>query len=441
MAGPEDALQPPSLWAAMAPPAPHLPRLEGERTADVAIVGAGFTGLSAALHLLETGADVAVVEAKDVGSGASGRNNGQVIPTLSRADPDDMIAAFGPDPGERFVALVRDSAQLLFDLVRRHGIDCDAEQTGWVQPAHSPGRIRVSERRCKAWADRGAPVELLDRDAISRLLGSEAYYGGWLNRTGGHVNPLALARGLARVVQARGGTVFVRSPATEMSRETSGWRVSTAAGTLRSRALVIATNAYTVGVLPDLRRSVVPMTSWQMATTPLSAEVRASVIPGRQAVSDTRGDLRFFRYTRDGRLVTGGALMLPVNGPERLKRLVGRRLRETFPQIGEVGFDYVWNGIIGMTADKLPHVHRLGADGYAWTGCNGRGVALAISLGRELARAVLGEDARNLALPFSPLKPQPFYEIARRVAPFMLGAYRWRDAREIALIAQAGDPS
>ena len=430
MPGPEYALQPPSLWAATAPPAPDLPRLEGERTADVAIIGAGFTGLSTALHLREGGADVAVVEAKDVGSGASGRSNGQVIPTLSRADPDDMVSAFGPELGERFVALVRDSAQGLFDLVRRHGIDCDAEQTGWVQPAHSPGRVRLSERRCKAWADRGAPVELLDRAAVSRLLGSEAYYGGWLNRTGGHVNPLALARGLARVVQDRGGAVFVRSPATGIAREASGWRVTTPGGALRSRALVVATNAYTAGVLPDLRRSVVPMTSWQMATTPLSAEARASVIPGRQAVSDTRGDLRFFRYARDGRLVTGGALILPMNGAERLKALVGRRLRQTFRQIGEFGFDHVWNGTIGMTADRLPHVHRLGPDAYAWTGCNGRGVALAVSLGRELARAARGEDARDLALPFSPLRPQPFHAVARRVAPVMLGLYRWRDARE-----------
>ena len=270
------SLQPASLWAATAPPPADLPALEGEAAADVAVIGAGFTGLSAALRLREGGASVAVIEALDVGSGASGRNNGQVIPTLSRADPDDLIAGFGPERGERFVALVRDSARTLFDLVRRYGIDCDAEQTGWAQPAHSPGRLRLSEARCRQWARHGAPVEFLDRAAMARLLGSDAYFGGLLNPTGGHVNPLALARGLARAAVDRGAVVFVRSPATGIAREASGWRVTTPKGVLGARALVVATNAYTAGILPALRRSVVPMTSWQMATAPLSPAARAS---------------------------------------------------------------------------------------------------------------------------------------------------------------------
>ena len=181
---------PASLWAATAPAAPALPMLDRDTETDVAVIGAGFSGLSTALHLREAGRDVVVLEARDVGFGASGRNNGQVIPTLTRPDPDDMVARLGAENGEKFVALVRDSASYLFDLVRRHAIACDAEQTGWIQPAHSPGRVLLSERRVRQWSRRGAPVELVDRARMQQMLGSEAYYGGMLNPTGGHINPL-----------------------------------------------------------------------------------------------------------------------------------------------------------------------------------------------------------------------------------------------------------
>src|SRR6266481_5139540 len=186
---------PRSLWVAVTPPGPDLPRLIGTAEADVVVIGGGFTGLSTALHLREAGVDVAIVEAMEPGWGASGRNNGQVIPTLSRPDPDDIIARHGA-AGERFVALLRDSASTLFDVANRYNIKAEHEQTGWVQPVHSPGRIRIAERRVKQWSKFGAPVELLSRDQVRDMLGSDAWFGGFWNRTGGHINPLALSRGL-----------------------------------------------------------------------------------------------------------------------------------------------------------------------------------------------------------------------------------------------------
>ena len=168
------------------------------------VIGGGFTGLSTALHLREAGVDVAIVEAMEPGWGASGRNNGQVIPTLSRPDPDDIIAKHGA-AGERFVGMLRDSASTLFDVTRRYQIEAEQEQSGWVQPVHSPGRIKIAERRVRQWSKFGAPVELLSREQVSEMLGSEAWFGGFWNRTGGHINPLALARGLARAVLGLGG--------------------------------------------------------------------------------------------------------------------------------------------------------------------------------------------------------------------------------------------
>jgi len=426
---------PESLWAAVTPPGPELPQLTGVAEADVVIIGAGFTGLSSALNLREAGVDVAVVEAAEPGWGASGRNNGQVIPTLSRPDPDDIVAKHGA-AGERFVALLRDSAAALFDLARRYRIQAEQEQAGWVQPVHSPGRIRIAERRVRQWSRLGAPVELLSREQTRDMLGSDAWYGGFWNRTGGHINPLALTRGLARAVLDRGGRIFARSPAISFERRNRCWTVTTPDGEISGRALIVATNAYTGEfsklLAPEIAREVMPVRSWQMATAPLPEAVRKIVIPGRLAMSDTHGELYFARYDARNRLVTGGAIVNPHDAAARLKRTVAARLRRLWPEIGEVKFDHVWNGYVGMTTDFLPRIHRIGPDGYAWTGCNGRAVALSLSIGQELSRAVRGTPERDLALPFTEPVPIVAHRLLRRLAPLMLMLYRRRDAREIA---------
>ncbi|MBR0664595.1 FAD-binding oxidoreductase [Roseomonas hellenica] len=426
---------PPSLWAAVTPAGPALPALEGMVETEVAVIGAGFTGLSTAIHLREAGIPCIVVEAAEPGWGASGRNNGQVIPTLSRYDPAAIIRRHGA-AGERFVAVLRDSAATLFDLARHHGIAAEAEQAGWVQPAHTPGRMRVVERRMRDWELHGAPVALLDRAALREMLGSDAWFGGFTNPTGGHVNPLALARGMAATALTLGATILARSPVTGIAHQGGRWLVRSERGTVRARALVLATNAYTGtfnrSLAPEIATSVVPVLSWQMATRPIGDNVARSIIPGRQAMSDTHGELYFARWDARGRLVTGGAVAIPANQPARLRPMIGARLQRLWPQIGEVRFDYVWSGNIGMTTDYFPHLHRLGPDGYAWAGCNGRAVALSVALGREFARAVQGVPEAELGLPFTEPRPVPLHGLARRAASLMLMLYRWRDAREVA---------
>ena len=432
---PTEIRWPQSLWQAVTPAGPDLSELRGTEAADVVVIGGGFSGLSTALHLREAGVDVAVVEAAEPGWGASGRNNGQVIPTLSRPDPDDIVAKHGA-AGERLVGLIRDSASILFDVARRHGIDAEQEQTGWVQTVHSPGRIKIAERRVRQWSRVGAPVELLSRDQVRDMLGSDAWFGGFWNRTGGHINPLALARGLARAVVAQGGKFFARSPVVSIERRGDRWIVKTAQGEISGRALVVASNAYTgefaKTLAPAIASEVMPVRSWQMATQPLSDNVRKSMIPGRQAMSDTHGELIFGRLDARNRFVTGGAIIRPFNQVATLKARVGKRLQSLWPQIGEVQFDYVWNGFIGMTTDYLPHIHRLGPGAYGWTGCNGRGVALSIALGDQLAKAVQGAPDDELALPFTEPTPIPANELLRPFAPLMMVLYRHRDSKEIA---------
>ncbi|MEO8319102.1 MAG: FAD-binding oxidoreductase [Bradyrhizobium sp.] len=425
---------PDSLWAAVTPSGPELPELIGTQQADVIVIGAGFTGLSTALHLREAGVDVAVVEAAEPGWGASGRNNGQVIPTLSRPDPEDIIAKHGA-VGERFVAMLRDSASTLFDVVQKYQIEAEHEQAGWVQPVHSPGRIRIAERRVKQWSKFGAPVELLSREQVGEMTGSDAWYGGFWNKTGGHVNPLALARGLARAALGLGARIYARSPAISFERRNDKWIVKTDKGEISGRALVMATNAYSgefsKSLVPEIATEVMPVLSWQMSTQPLSDNVRKTIIPGRQAVSDTHGELYFARYDARNRLITGGAVLGPGNKVERIKARVTERLQRLWPQIGDVSFDYVWNGYVGMTADFLPRIHRLGPNAYGWTGCNGRAVALTIPLGRELAKAVQGVPESELALPFSEPVTYVVHGLLRKIAPWMLVLYRQRDAQEL----------
>lgn len=422
-----------SVWQAVSPPRRPGGPLKGAVSGEVVIIGGGFTGLSAALHLAKSGRKVCLIEGRTIGWGGSGRNNGQVIPVLSATEPDALEARFG-EAGERFVGLIRDSADFLFDLARNEKIDCEAEQSGWFQPAHSPDHVRLSAKRVEAWARRGAPCSLLDCTETAQLLGSDAWFGGMLNPTGGHINPLMLARGLAGVCEAAGVGIYENDAVTGVTRKGQRWVVSTGDGSITCDAVLMATNAYSgelaTGFEPKVARSVVPVSSWQMSTPPVSEAVRRDVLPGRQAVSDTRGDLHYFRYDARNQLVTGAALMLPYNASERLTAYVGDRLEKAFPQLGRPGFRHIWSGYVGVTPDRFPHFHTLGPGYYAAIGFNGRGVALSISVGRELARALNGDDIGELALPMSPLKPVPFHAIARRISRGALVWYRWRDRQK-----------
>ncbi|MGJ8547645.1 MAG: NAD(P)/FAD-dependent oxidoreductase [Sulfitobacter sp.] len=424
---------PPSLWAGTAPPRDLAPSLQGIVETDVAVIGAGFTGLSAAIEVARGGGDVTVLEGKAVGWGASGRNNGQVIPILTSAEPDAWVKRYGP-AGERMVQLIGNSANILFDLVRAFDMEAEAEQSGWFQPAHSPGRVALSRKRVETWQRYGFPAELKTADECSAMLGTDFWHGGMYNATGGHVNPLALARAMAKAAEGLGAKVYENSPVVSYRREGAQWVIKTASGTVKARAVILATNAYTgeltPSLAPKLAKSIVPVLSWQMATKPLGDNLRRKILPGRQAVSDTRGDLRFFRYDARNRLITGGAVMGSYKVAERVRAKAARNLGEAFPDLGVPEMTHVWSGYIGMNWDRFPRVHSLGQDGWAWIGCNGRGVALGTALGRELARAATGISESELALPISEPKPFPLHNIVRRVAPTYLAWLKRQDMSE-----------
>ncbi|WP_319529284.1 FAD-binding oxidoreductase [uncultured Cohaesibacter sp.] len=426
---------PPTIWLQTAPERKPAPALKGNVETDTVVIGGGFTGLSAARHLAKAGRDVVLLEAQGAGWGASGRNNGQVIPTLTAAEPDAWVARFG-ETGKRFAEMIGASAGMLYDAIREEDIvsDADAEQTGWFQPAHSPGRTKLSQKRVEAWSRFGLDVRYLDRKETSDLLGTEHWYGGMLAPSGGHINPLGLARGLAKAAERHGVTIHENTPVLSYEHDGAKWIVKTEGGTVTARALILATNAYTGELVPRLARrlahSIVPVSSWQMSTEPLSDELRATILPGRQAVSDTRGDLRFFHYDRDNRLITGGAIMGFGDLAKRMANKAANNLADSFPQLAPPKMTHIWNGYLSMNWDRFPRVHSLGPNGWTWIGCNGRGVALGYALGREMARAVDGEDLGGLALPTTEPNPLPFHTIGRAIAPYYLILYKIKDRME-----------
>jgi glycine/D-amino acid oxidase-like deaminating enzyme len=418
---------PPSLWAATATPAPPTPPLRGEARAEVAVVGAGFTGLSAALHLAEQGKAVALLEAAEPGWGASGRNGGQVIPGLKH-DPDTLCRMFGERQGERIVAVAGSAPDLVFGLIERHAIRCDAVRNGWVQAIHSEKVLETARRRMQQWQARGAPVAMLDRAATAARLGTEGYAGGFVDQRGGSLQPLSYARGLARAAIAQGAAIHGGSPALRLARENGGWRIDTPSGSLRADSVVIGTNAYTDDLIPGLKRTLVPVNSFQVASAPLSDNVRRSILPGGEVASDTRRLLAYFRLDRDGRLVMGGrGTPTGESNPRKYDRL-RRLVAAMFPQVGPPEWQFYWSGKVALTADHLPHIHEPAAGLAIGLGYNGRGVAMATMMGKLLAKRALGAPAELLGLPIGPIRPLPLWALRAPALAVMTRWYQLRDA-------------
>lgn len=417
----------PSLWATTAAPAPETPPLAESGRADVVIVGGGFCGLSTALHLAEQGVRPVLLEAREVGFGGSGRNGGQVIPGL-KYDPADLIARFGRERGERLARFAGGTADTVFDLIARHGMDVPHRREGWIQGAHTQAGLEEVARRASQWADLGAPTRVLDKHETDRLLGTDQYLGGWLDGRGGAVQPLSYARGLARAALKAGAAIHGGSPVTALDRTGSGWTVTTAQGArLTTERVVLCTNGYTGDLWPGLAQTVIAANSFQVATVPLSDNLRRSILPEGHVSSDTRKLLLYFRLDHTGRLLMGG------RGPFReprspqdwshLERIVGK----LFPQLDGIAFDHRWCGRVAITRDYLPHLHEPAPGLLIDIGCQGRGVGLQSAMGRAIATYIATGDADSLPLPLSPVKPLPLHALHRLYVSAIIAWYRLSD--------------
>lgn len=421
---------PSSLWNTTAIPAPELGRLAGPVRAYAVVIGGGYTGLSAALHLADADRDVVLLDAAEPGWGASGRNGGQVIPGL-KDDPDTLQSWLGGEAGRRLTETVGGAADETFALIRRHGIECDAIQRGWIQPAHTDAALATVTARARQWERRGVPVRLLNADDLHELIGCQPIYrGGWLDLRGGTVQPLSYARGLAQAAVRHGARLFGHARVLGLERDGKQWRAATDNGSVKADHVVLATNGYTDDLWPGLARSVVPMFSQQLATRPLPAELRARILADGQSASDTRRLLWYYRLDAQGRLLMGGRGRFT----DRPAFEDGRRLLEAlhtlFPETRDVEPEHIWAGRVAMTADHLPHLHVLDRNVFAALGYNGRGVAMATVMGRLLAQLAGGTPAEQMPFPITRLRPIPLHSLRGPAVRALVQYYRFLDARD-----------
>lgn len=378
-------LDTPGLWAVTAPAAPETRPLTGELSADIAVVGAGYTGLSSALHAAEAGARVVVLEASGIGAGGSGRNVGLVNAGLWIM-PDAVEAALSP--GNPLPGLLAQAPAAVWALIGQHRIDCEATPAGTLHCAPDARGLDALREREAQWQARQVAVRLLDADETRARTGSDRYVGALFDPRAGTVQPLAYARGLARVALAAGAVIHAPSPVTAARREGGDWLLEVPGGTLRAPRVIWAGNAYGQG--PAANRALAILPYFNFATDPLPAALRATILPGGEGAWDTAQVLTSFRLDAAGRFVIGSVGTLGALDGAVHEAWARRQMARLFPQLAGQGFAHRWFGRIGTTPDALPRLIDAGAGAYGFAGYNGRGIAPGTVLGRELARAALG---------------------------------------------------
>lgn len=421
----------PHLWRKTASRRAAAPSLKGDVHTDVLVVGGGFTGLAAALGARDSRAEVILLEGNEIGSAASGRNNGLVISHHSKASPSEFEATYGKIHGERYNRMVAQAADVAFGLMQRFGIDAHQVQQGWLQPAHTDATLARARRFHDEWKAFGANVTWFDREAITAKIGSP-YLGGWMVNNSGHINPFAMTVGLAGALEREGVRIFENSRVTRLEKLDNGWRVHVAGGSVTAREVVLATNALTNDIWPGLNKTLIPFKVFQAATEPLSEDLRAQILVGSPAVSDMRNDMRYFHYDCDNRLVSGGTHTFWHNEAERGREKVSHMLGKAFKAFGGAPkvAEY-WSGTFAVVPDRRPRLYRL-APGLVFGGIySGRGVALAMSLGQEMGRWAAGRRTDGqMPLPVTGMKRVPFHPIAVQVANKTHPWNKIKDARD-----------
>jgi glycine/D-amino acid oxidase-like deaminating enzyme len=335
------------------------------------------------LALAEQGSRVVLLEAAEIGWGASGRNNGLVAPGLKR-DPWQVRRILGAERADRLLRYSGAAPDRVFELIDQHGIDCDANRAGWIQAAHSRGARRLIERRAAEWQSMGIDTDMLASADVASALGTDIYKGACRYGGGGSINPLAYAHGLAQAASMAGALLHEQSPAIRIERQKGYWIVVSPYGAVVAEQLLCCTNAYNDSIEP-LHGTVIPLRTAQVATRPLPPDMAATILPGAAAASDTRRLLTSFRLTADRRLIMGGASATAGDEHPGLIRHLHRAAARRFAEISSAQFEFGWSGYLALTRDHLPGIVRVDDNFLAGIGCNGRGIAMTTAMGRTLA--------------------------------------------------------
>jgi glycine/D-amino acid oxidase-like deaminating enzyme len=412
------------LWTEAAPPT-HLPAYPLPSFTDVAIIGGGYTGLSAARSLGRRGADVTVLERHTLGWGASGRNGGFVLPGY-KAKMEELDRKLGSERATRMFQLTLEAIRFLEDLVAEEEIACDLVRCGAVtlaaKPAHLPG-LEASGRFLRERL--GYDTYLLGREEIRQEIGSTRYFAALVDPNGWALQPAKYVRGLALAAERAGARLLEQMEVTRVRRVKGRFEVATPRGTVQAREVLAATNGYTTTALPALRRRVIPIGSYQIATAPLDQELARRLVPRGRVFSDTKNLLYYFRLSPDRRMVFGGRASFTPAGTKHSAAILTVAMREVFPELAGAKIEYAWSGKVAYTMDQLPHAGRLDGVHYAMGYC-GHGVALATYLGNRMGNVIAGAgEIPDLGT--SRFRAIPFYNGVPWFLPLVGGYYRARD--------------
>lgn len=415
---------PPSLYRLQAGDAPGYAPLDGSRRADVCVVGGGYTGLSAALHLAEAGADVVLVEADEIASGASGRNGGQ-IHSGQRQNVLWLEKRFGLERARELWNAAEEAKALVRALIVRFAISCNL-RSGVIEALHKPSLTGEAAELANALKSRYGydQAELLDAAQTAEAIGSGRFFGALRDRGAGHLDPYRFAMGLARAAAGLGAALHAHTPAVALGR---GPVVRTAHGDIRADRVIVATDGRSGRFERHTRRRMLGINSFVVATEPLGAD-GDFILPGGESAADSRFVVRYWRKTPDGRLVFGGGETSVGRIPADVRSFVRPHLVEVYPQLRDATLTHGWGGIVSVTAPRLPFVREIAPGVWAGGGYSGQGLALAPYLGKLMAEAALGRPERLSAFVSLPIPPLPLATWARRlVVTFALWRGRMAD--------------
>lgn len=379
-----------TLWRSTCTEAVTAPTLTADAAVDLAVIGGGYTGCSAALTAACAGASVCLLEAREIGFGGSGRNVGLVNAGLW-LPPDDIRARIGAEPGERLIDLLAKAPSDVFALIGKYDIACEPVRNGTLHCAHSASGLKNLQTRHAQLSEAGAPVELLSADQAGERTGSQAFHGALFDPRAGTIQPLAYAMGLVRAASQAGARIHMRSPVQTMTYEGGHWVLKTPGGTVRAKSVIQATNAYH-HALPDTAPAYVPVYYFQYTTAPLTDNLRASILPKKEGCWDTGLIMTSFRLDQAGRMIIGGIGDLGHAGRVAHSGWVRRKLAELYPELAGQPLEHGWHGRIAMTSDHIPKITRIGPNALAAHGYSGRGIGPGTVFGRMMAESLLTND-------------------------------------------------
>jgi gamma-glutamylputrescine oxidase len=414
-----------SYYAASAHKQDARPALAGTHTTDVCIIGAGFTGISAALELAERGIPSIVLEAVRVGFGASGRNGGQIVNGYSR-DLDVISKRYGEGPGRAIGAMALEGGNIIRERIAKYKIDCDLVNGG-LFTAFTPKQMKGLEHHRAVWAQFGhTGMDMVDRAGLAKHVVTDCYVGGLIDHLGGHIHPLNLVQGEAAAAESLGVKIFENSPVISVDTGASPI-VKTAAGEVRCKTVLVCGNAYIGDLLPEIGGKIMPVSTQVLATEPLGPDA-AKLLPSNVCVEDANYVLDYYRRTADHRILYGGGIVYGGQDPASIRAKILPNMLKTFPSLKDARIDYAWSGNFALTLTRFPQMGRLTPSVLFSHGCSGHGVTTTHLLGRLLGEAVAGKPERFntiAALPYYPFPGGKRFRVPMTVAGSWY--YRARD--------------